>query len=110
MSIHSKNKGNRFELETIKLLKDLGYKAVSSRSESRSLDDKGVDIVTDAPFGIQCMHVEKMSMPIHELIKKMRINDIDNPVVMHKRNNKGVIVSMDLALFETLLFYFDRKL
>jgi len=101
MTIHSKNKGNRFELEIVQLLKDNGYDAVSSRSESKNLDDKGIDIVTNAPFNIQCKHVERMSQPVHKLLASMPFDK--TPVVLHKRNNKGVVVCMRLEDFKDLL-------
>jgi hypothetical protein len=101
MPIHSKNKGNKFELQIVQFLERLGFEAVTSRSESKRLDDKGVDIVTNAPFNIQCKAVERLSIPIHQLLKDMPTDK--PPVVFHKRNNKGVIVSMKLEDFEKLI-------
>lgn len=100
---HSKNKGNRFELETVDWLKDLGYTAKSARSESKNLDDLGCDIVDNSPFSIQCKHVERLSVPVHKLLSDMKANNLERPIVMHKRNNKGVVVSMDLEVFRELL-------
>ena len=97
---HSKNKGNRFELEIVHLLEALGYEAVSSRSESKRLDDAGVDIVTDAPYNIQCKHVERMSVSVHELLANMPADKLR--VVMHKRNHKGTVVSLHLEDFRDL--------
>ena len=106
---HSKNKGNRFELEIVQFLKDLGYTAASARSESRSLDDLGCDIVDNSPFSIQCKHNERLSMPVHKLLSDMKANGLERPIVMHKRNNKGVVVSMDLEEFKKLFIrsYYD---
>jgi hypothetical protein len=101
MSIHSKNKGNKFELQIVQFLERLGFEAVTSRSESKRLDDKGVDIVTNAPFNVQCKAVERLSVPIHQLLKDMPTDK--TPVVFHKRNNKGVVVSMKLEDFEKLI-------
>lgn len=103
MSINSKSKGNRFELEIVKFLQGLGYNACSSRSESKNLDDRGCDIVDSSPFSIQCKHVERLSMPTHDLLSNMKDNDLEKPIVMHKRNNRGVVVSMDLSLFRKLI-------
>jgi len=50
----NRNRGHNFERDIVRELKELGYDAVSSRYESRRLDDAGVDIVTDAPYMIQC--------------------------------------------------------
>lgn len=103
MTVHSKNKGNRLELDTVKWLQDLGYKAATARAESRNLDNLGCDIVDNSPFSIQCKHNERLSMPVHELLKEMKANELDFPIVMHKRNNKGVVVSMGLEDFQKLI-------
>lgn len=42
--IRNKRKGNRFELETVNNLKEIGYKVASSRSQSKSTDDNKIDI------------------------------------------------------------------
>jgi hypothetical protein len=103
MSVHSKNKGNRFELEIVQFLKDLGYTAKSARSESKNLDDLGCDIVDNSPFSIQCKHVERLSMPVHKLLADMKTNGLPRPIVMHKRNQKGITVTMDLEDFKELI-------
>ena len=50
----NRDKGHRFELKIINELKQMGFEAVSSRSESKNLDAKGVDIVSNFPMFIQC--------------------------------------------------------
>ena len=96
----ARNKGNSFEREICKLLILRGFVAVTSRSESKRLDDKGADIFSDFPFYIQAKAVERMSMPVHDLMKSMREKLPDRPpCVFHKRNNKGVIVSLQLDDF-----------
>ena len=47
-------RGHSFELELVNLLKTYGYLATSARSTSMSEDNQGIDIITDAPFNIQC--------------------------------------------------------
>lgn len=42
--IRNKRKGNRFELETVNKLKEIGYNVASSRSQSKSTDDNKIDI------------------------------------------------------------------
>jgi len=101
-------KGHRFELDIVQFLKDLGYDAVTSRMESKSMDDKGCDIIDNSPFSIQCKAVERFSMPVHDLIKGMAENGLPNPIVMHKRSHKGVVVSMDLELFEKIADMYSR--
>ena len=100
----ARNKGNTFEREICKLLVSIGFIAVTSRSESKRLDDAGADIFSDFPFYIQAKAVERMSMPVHELLKTMQGNLPDRPpCVFHKRNNKGVVVSLQLDDFLDLI-------
>lgn len=51
---NNRTAGHGWELRVIKDLKELGYKASSSRLESRLLDSQGIDIVSDFPLKIQC--------------------------------------------------------
>lgn len=99
--IKSKTKGNKYELKVIELLKIYGYEAKSSRSCNRELDDLGVDIVTNAPFNIQCKAVERLSPGYHEILKSMP--EDKTPVIFHKRNNKGSVVVMTAKAFGDLL-------
>ena len=94
MSIHAKNKGNKFELDSCRILHELGYTAVSARSESKRLDDLGCDIVDNSPYSIQCKAVERLNMSNHALLNGMKDNGLPMPVVFHKRNRKGVVVTM----------------
>ena len=101
MSIHSKNKGNRYERDLAEYLRELGYDAVTSRAESKNLDDKGVDLFDNSPFYIQAKHVEKMKTSYHDILARMPTEK--TPVIFHKRNNKGTIVAMKLEDFTKLL-------
>ncbi len=93
-------KGHSFERDICKLLNSKGFIAVTSRSESRRLDDAGGDIVSDFPFHIQAKAVERMSMPVHDLLKSMSKAMPDKPpTVWHKRANKGIVVSLQLNDF-----------
>lgn len=103
MSNSAKNKGNNFELAIINRLKEIGFEAESSRAESRNEDNKGRDIVTNCPYDIQCKAEERTSIPIHELILKMRMNNLERPIVAHKRNGKGVVISMAWETFQEIL-------
>ena len=59
--LSARRRGHTFERDIVKLLKELGYSATTSRYSSRELDDAKVDIDTDAPFNIQAKYVERMS-------------------------------------------------
>jgi len=99
--MNQKKKGNRFELEIVNEIIERGWEAVSSRSESKNLDDLQVDIVDNTPFYFQCKHNERLSMPVHEILRTMPKDKI--PVVLHKRNNKGTVAVIEWAQFKKLL-------
>lgn len=87
--INGRSKGHAFERKIVKELRDLGYEAVTSRSENRALDDQGVDIVDNTPYFIQCKAVENLH-GLSNVLKKMP--DGKPPVIVHKRNNQPVMV------------------
>ena len=62
MALNARNKGHAYERKIVNELKEylLFVNALSSRSESKNLDDKGVDIAYTDPFYIQCKAVEKL--------------------------------------------------
>ena len=99
----ARDKGIRFELEIIDRLKELGFTAISTRSESRNLDNLGLDIIDSTPFSIQNKAVERLSLPCSELLKQMGSNGLENPVIAHKRAHKGTTVTMTWELFEKVL-------
>lgn len=101
MSRAAREKGHAFERKICEWLRFLGYSAITSRSESKRLDDAGVDIVDDTSFYIQCKAVERLNQSYHDILKAMPTDKI--PVVLHKRNNKGVVVAMKLTDFEKIL-------
>ena len=103
MQINSRKKGHKFELDIVNMLKVYGYEAVSSRSESKNLDDQKVDIVDNTKFYFQCKHVERMVESYHDILASMKKGKI--PVIFHKRNNKGVVAVLTLKDFNDLLLY-----
>jgi len=103
MSINARQKGHAFERWFCELLRVFGYEAVTSRSESRRLDDAGVDIVDNTKFYFQLKAVERLAPGYHEILAKMPTEKI--PVVVHKRNNKGSVVVMKLTDFQDLMLY-----
>lgn len=99
--INARAKGNTYELQIIKRLKNLGYEAVSSRSINKMLDNQGVDIVDNTKFYIQCKAQERLKPSPHDILARMPTDKI--PVLYHKKNNQGTIVSLKLEDFERLL-------
>ena len=82
MSNRNKSAGNKWELDIVHTLKDLGWKAVSSRQESRSADARGIDVISDYPYDIQakCM---KSQPNFHTLL-----TETDAEVVFFRKTEK----------------------
>ena len=104
MPINVKEKGNKFELMTCKLLRFFGWTAETSRYVNTKLDDQGVDIVTDCPLYIQCKATEKAPQ-FHNVLERM---PTEHPrAIFWKKNRKKVLIIMELDEFmET---YEDRR-
>jgi hypothetical protein len=99
--MNARKKGHGFELATIKRFNELGWECVSSRSESKRLDDAKVDLCYTDPFQVQCKATET-APNMHTLLKQMPQNNKMN-VVFHKRNHKGTTVTMSEEDFFTLV-------
>ena len=99
--LSARRRGHQFERDIVILLRDLGYNADTSRLSSKKLDDLKVDIDTDFPFNLQLKFVERLSVGVHEPLKSM---PKDKPrAVLHKRANKGTVVSLELEDFLNLI-------
>jgi hypothetical protein len=105
--INARKKGHAFELVVRDFFRELGYnECVSSRSESKNMDDKGVDLCYTGPFYVQAKAVENLGS-IHNVLAKMPKEEKMN-VVFHKRNRQGVIVAMDIETFKKLAQSFQQ--
>jgi hypothetical protein len=102
----SRNKGNKFELDVIKELTELGYKGlVSSRSQNRNLDNSKVDIAetTDKlPFYIQCKAT--LNTPNIETISE-ECPLKDKPLVIFWRKQKVNSESSDYVILPKEVLY-----
>lgn len=100
--INARAKGNSYELQIRDFFRELGWeKVVSSRAESKSKDDQGVDLCFTDPFNIQCKAVEKLGS-LHDVLARMPAGPNYN-IVFHKRNRKGTIVAMTVEDFKEIL-------
>lgn len=95
-------KGHTFERAMAKMFREMGWdKCVTSRLESKSKDDAGIDLCNTDPFQVQCKAVEKLGS-LHDVLAKMPQNHNYN-IVLHKRNRSGVIVAMTLEDFKEIV-------
>ena len=80
----NRDRGNKYELDVIKKIKHIYPDAVSSRSESKNLDNKQVDICYTGKFHIQC---KLMSVkPDYKILSEMPQDK--TPVIFHKYSRK----------------------
>lgn len=106
--INARKKGHSFELIVRDIFRDLGFAdCVSSRSESKNMDDKGVDLCYTGPFYVQAKAVENLGS-LHKVLSGMPKEDKMN-LVFHKRNRQGVIVAMEADTFITIAKEFLTK-
>ena len=98
--INSRAKGHTFETTIAQELRDMGYDCVTSRSESRRLDDAGVDLVDDTPFYFQLKRVEKLR-PVDMILDAMPDKKVR--VVLSKRSRKDAVISMRWDDFKKLM-------
>jgi lipopolysaccharide export system protein LptA len=81
----NRNAGHSFELEVIKDLKEWYPDAVSSRSESRNLDNQKVDICYTGDIHIQCKNTT-IKPDYHKIINQMPSDK--KRVIVHKLTKK----------------------
>lgn len=96
MPINSRDKGARFERKVAELFKEWGYPAFrTAQYEGKSGNCADVE-------GVPLIHIEAKAQERMELYKWMEQADRDNnankdkkkPVVIHKANNKPILVTM----------------
>jgi len=118
MSNRSRTAGFNYERSTVREMKELGFEdAVTSRSESRAMDNAGVDIFgTSMPFHIQCKN-SKSYIKYHDLLTEERL-PVDKPtLIFHKKTRKantrfiteGEYVIMKKIDFYNLFLAHDRQ-
>ena len=97
MKINSKRKGNKFEQDVAFMLrKEVWPECRTSRFMGSLWEDSlGIDLTGTSGFNIQCKAVERLSPGYHEILSNMPQGKNTN-IVIHKRNNKGIIAAIEL--------------
>lgn len=102
---NNRTAGNNYERQIAKEFRDLGFEAVTSRAESRNLDAKGVDLVTNFPYlpQLKC----SINQPnIHKLLTETEAEIIFFKKLEKAKSRfvtKGEYVMMDKEKFYQLL-------
>ena len=119
--MNNRTRGHNYERKTVRFYKDLGFEdVVTTRSESKRMDDKKVDVFTPhysnvsnpLPFYVQCkLSTEKRMINYHELFNFENLPK-DKPYVIHhmvaerqntKFTKKGEYAIMSLDFYEELI-------
>lgn len=95
-------KGHKYELDIVKIFKELGWDCVTSRSESKRTDDAGVDICYTSPFSIQAKAWES-APSYHKVLASMPRKKGNYNLLFHKRNRQGSVVVMTQEDFLEIL-------
>lgn len=91
---NNRTAGNNYERQIVNELKQLGFpEAVTARSESKNLDDQGVDICNTPGYHFQCKN-SKTNPKYTELLAAMPTtlytkDDVYFPVILHKKTKKA---------------------
>lgn len=90
MGRNNRTAGNGYERAIVRELKEYGYSdAVTTRSESRNMDNRGVDIMGDnLPVYIQCKNSQN-TPNIHKLLTSKLLPNDKPVVVFHKKTKKS---------------------
>ncbi|MGN1187122.1 MAG: hypothetical protein ACI4R6_01405 [Lachnospiraceae bacterium] len=99
VGINGKQKGKRGELELAKILREYGYDVRRGQQYCGANGD--ADVVGLPGIHIECKRVEALN--IEKAMEQARHDAGDNmPVVMHRKNGKKWLVTMDLDNFMSL--------
>lgn len=96
----NRDKGNAYERQLAAEFRGLGFPdCCTSRSESKRLDDAGVDLCFTGPFNVQAKLWQR-APSYHSVLDNMPkgIN-----VLIHKRTRKGEVAVLSKEDFYTLL-------
>ncbi|MFZ2339971.1 MAG: hypothetical protein WAW07_09675 [Bacteroidales bacterium] len=100
--MNSKRKGNAFEVEMAFRLRDVFPNCRTSRFMGRLwLDSLKVDLTDTDPYYFQCKATEN-TPAYHKILEEMPQSGHTN-VILHKRNNKGVVAVMRFDDFLKLI-------
>ena len=104
----NRDAGHRFERDVAEKMRQCGFvDCVTSRAESKSLDDAGIDLVHTGPLAVQCKRTNNQPR-FADLLKRMEESCKAHrlagnvPVVYHKTKGKPATVTMTASDFEEL--------
>lgn len=98
---NNRTAGHSFERDIAELFRTIGFThCKTSRQCSRELDNQKVDLVNTDPFYVQCKYTQTINA--HTVLSEMPKREQMN-ILLHKRKNKGTVVSLSLEDFQKIL-------
>jgi hypothetical protein len=101
----NRNKGHRWELTVLAMLKPIFPKVVTSRNESRTEDAKKIDLVNTGDLAVQCKNYATTPNFV-KIFEEMDAGD-RSKVIFYKNNkyrgDKGELVVMQAKDFVDML-------
>lgn len=108
----SKKKGARFELEIAHYLQDHGYPEAHRTAQHCGKTGAAGDVEGVKGLHIECKHVEKLNL-YNAYYQSVRDNSAKNagdiPVVIHKKNREGTLVSLSLDDFMKIFSTYKKE-
>ncbi len=93
--MNNRRRGHNYERQIVKELKEIGFEGiVTSRAESKNMDDRGVDIFdlnqtsTTMPFYVQCKLSTK-NIAYDELLASEKLPKDKPLIIFHKKAEKA---------------------
>lgn len=100
--MNSRTKGHDFERRMAEKLREVWPECYTTRFKGTLwLDHCGVDLVGTTGFNIQLKAMER-TPAYHDILNYMPKGENKN-IIIHKRNNKGIVVAMGLDDFLIML-------
>lgn len=108
----NRRRGNNYELQIVKELKDLGFECVvTSRSESKAKDNDKVDIIdkcSQLPFNIQIQIKKTAATPNYFKIRESSTVENETFVIIwnkQKRAKVNMVSEGESVILDKKLFY-----
>ena len=108
MAINSRRKGAEFERRLAEILRGYGY-SDSRRGQQYSGINGDADVVGLPHIHIEAKAVEKLNIYDAMEQSKRDARTLELPVVIHKKNRKNILVTMELNDFILLYKAFEKE-
>ena len=109
MAVNSKQKGARFERLLAKAFKGYGYAEAHRTAQYCGNTGAAADVVGLPGIHIEAKHQEQMRL--YDWMAQAKRDAVEGnlPVVIHKKNNAAILVTMELPDFMKMYQAYERE-